>query len=195
MNRIDGNYQEFLQVVQSSKLREAEKTALSQFLNRFPEATFYRFANIETGKYPEWLKTYRETLDGFFFGQLRWLLFSEHARVYPNTTLFTEEPYWYSCKFSPKVSSEHEDVFLDGQPLMIVAYYPQTGDSYLAVKAGVDSTDQTVYDFGVSSLEKNKNGQWDVTPGAASAAFGSLAEMYSQVIAIKGDTLLLREKA
>lgn len=92
---------------------------------------------------------------------------------------------FYNYQGFAKDLGEYSEIFLEGEPLLIIACVLENLGSILAVKGGDSSNDMTVYDFSYDDIERKGNGAGKIDESNTRRAFSSYTELLSRVSAVK----------
>lgn len=171
-----------------SALPEADKQALLSFVRRFPTLSFYRTISPSG---PGWLRELRAALDGPAPDGLCWFRLRRFEHPIPHAG--ERRSAWYHrLGFSADLTSEYDQIAVEGEPLLFVAGLIESLDSVLAVKAGPDSADQGVYEFDYADVAPGGGRRGQLQAEDLRLAFDSVPAMFKQIGAIKlqGDTIV-----
>ena len=178
--KIKGNAAEAENWIRESSLSVESKEELSKFVKRFKTLTFFIKERPDTD--PAWLRELGKVLLGAVSDDLCWYKFesfdhSEYDDYRYQNSFYNEQGFSQDL-------GEYTEIFMDGEPLLIVAYVMEDLGSVLAVKGGQDG-DLGVYDFSYGDIKRGESGQGIIDAGDATLAFSSYLNMLSRVKAIR----------
>lgn len=177
--RISGNAEEAKKWIMESSLQEENKTKLLHFVSRFSTLTFFKKEQRESA--PEWLKELGRIILGVDSDNLLWYRFKYFEHDEYEDYQFLDSFYNYQG-FAGDMG-EYIEIFLEGEPLLIIAAELDSLRSILTVKGG-DSEDMKVYDFSYEDIEKVGSGKGEVNLSDVKVAFNDYYEMLNQVGAV-----------
>lgn len=177
--RIIGNAVEAKKWITESSLQEENKNKLLHFVSNFSALTFYKKEQRESA--PEWLKDLGRILLGAESDNFLWYRFKLFEHDEYEEYKFLDSFYNYQG-FAGDMG-EYTEIFLEGEPLLIIAAELDSLRSILAVKGG-DSEDMKVYDFSYEDIENTGGGKGEITAPYVKVAFTDYYEMLNQVAAV-----------
>lgn len=175
-NIIPGTSVEAKNWIDTSKLPQHIKLDFLTFVNRFPEAEFYRLATSTKPELPEWANYLRTVFAGAFPEQLSWFQFHpNHFALYE-----PEREPWINFQYKLGYGSEYPNIFLDEKLMLTVGNDLEIGAHNLAMDLSEEYG--PVYSFALDEIRMSeKGGQLNYTR----KIFDNIAHMYSKVYAIK----------
>lgn len=178
--KIKGSAAEAENWIRESSLSEEQKELLLKFVKRFKTLTFFKKERPDTD--PDWLQELGKVLLGAVPDDLCWYKFesfdhSEYDDYRYQNSFYNEQGF-------SRDLGEYTEIFMDGEPLLIVACVMEDLGSVLAVKGGQDG-DLGVYDFNYGDIKRGENGQGIIDAADAALAFPSYLNMLSRVKAIR----------
>ncbi|WP_347707961.1 4Fe-4S binding protein [Clostridium sp. C2-6-12] len=185
--KIKGSAVEAESWVRDSSLSEEQKEQLIKFVKRFKTLTFFKKERPDTD--PAWLQELGKVLLGAVPDDLCWYKFESFDHSEYDDYRY-QDSFYNEQGFSRDLG-EYTEIFMDGEPLLIVACILDDLGSVLAVKGGQDG-DLGVYDFNYGDIKRGENGQGIIDAGDAALAFPSYLNMLSRVKAIRleGETVV-----
>jgi hypothetical protein len=177
--RIIGNAEEAKKWIMESSLQEENKTKLLHFVSKFSTLAFFKKEQRESA--PEWLKELGRIILGLDSDNLLWYRFKYFEHDEYEDYQFLDSFYNYQG-FAEDIG-EYTEIFLEGEPLLIIAAELDSLRSILAVKGG-DSEDMKVYDFSYEDIENAGSGKGEVNSSDVKVAFSNYYEMLNQVGAV-----------
>jgi NAD-dependent dihydropyrimidine dehydrogenase PreA subunit len=178
--KIKGSSTEAENWIRESSLSVESKEELSKFVKRFKTLTFFKKERPDTD--PAWLQELGKVLLGAVPDDLCWYQFESFDHSEYDDYRY-QHSFYNDQGFSPDLG-EYTEVFMEGEPLLIVACVMEDLGSILAVKGG-QSGDLGVYDFSYENLQRGENGQGIVNVENVTLAFPSYMNMLSRVKAIR----------
>lgn len=178
--KIKGSAAEAESWIRESSLSEEQKELLLKFVKHFKTLTFFKKERLYSD--PVWLQELGKVLLGAVPDDLCWYKFESF-----NHSEYDDYRYqhsFYNKKGFSKDLGEFTEIFMDGEPLLIVACVLEDLGSILAVKGGLNS-DLQVYDFSYDDIQRGENGQGIIDSSDANIAFSSYVDMLSRVKAIR----------
>jgi NAD-dependent dihydropyrimidine dehydrogenase PreA subunit len=188
--KIKGSAVEAESWIRDSSLSEEQKEQLLKFVKRFKTLTFFKKERPDTD--PAWLQELGKVLLGAVPDDLCWYKFesfdhSEYDDYRYHDSFYNEQGF-------SRDLGEYTEIFMDGEPLLIVACILEDLGSVLAVKGGQDG-DLGVYDFNYGDIKRGENGQGVIDAGDAVLAFPSYLNMLSRIksICLEEETVVKAE--
>lgn len=178
--KIKGSAVETESWIRESSLSEEQKELLLKFVKRFKTLTFFKKERPDTD--PVWLQELGKVLLGAVPDDLCWYKFESFD--HPEYDYYRYQHSFYNEQGFSRDLGEYTEIFMDGEPLLIVACVLDDLGSVLAVKGGQDG-DLGVYDFSYGKIKRGENGQGIIDAGDAALAFPSFLDMLSRVKAIR----------
>lgn len=178
--KIKGTAAEAENWIKESTLAEEQKELLLKFVKHFKTLTFFKKERSDTD--PDWLQELGKVLLGAVPDDLCWYQFKsfDHSEY----DEYSYQHSFYNDQGFSRDLGEYTEIFMEGEPLLIVACVMEDLGSILAVKGG-QSGDLEVYDFSYENLQRGENGQGIIDAGDAALAFSSYVNMLSRVKAIR----------
>lgn len=178
--KIKGSATEAESWIRESSLLEEQKELLLKFVKRFKTLTFFKKECPDTD--PAWLQEFGKVFLGAVPDDL--CLYKFESFDHSKYDDYKYQNRFYNEQGFSRDLGEYTEIFMDGEPLLIVACVLEDLGSVLAVKCGQDE-DLGVYDFSYGHIEKGENGQGIIDVGDAKLAFSSYLDMLSRVKAIR----------
>lgn len=178
--KIIGSAAEAENWIKESSLLEEQKELLLKFVKRFKTLTFFKKERPDTD--PAWLQELGKVLLGAVPDDLCWYQFESFDHSGYDDYRY-QNSFYNELGFSRDLG-EYTEIFMNGEPLLIVACVLEDLGSILAVKGGQDG-DLGVYDFSYGDIKRGENGQGIIDAGDAALAFPSYLNMLSRVKAIR----------
>lgn len=177
----------------ASALPPEMQAALLRFVRRFPQLHFFKWLPGHTLPGPAALHAIWSVLYGVHTSALRWMQFDTsgpHSDIHE----MPADEIWYHGFLDSSPSSEYERVFMNGQPLLFLGYWEQSGETtyYLALKVA-DEQDGRVYALNHEDIapDADDDSIGRIAAGRARVAFDSYAAMLGHIVALRlGETVV-----
>lgn len=177
--------------IEAAALPHASKEALSRFVHRFADLTFYKETSarldevetIEQITLPRWLRETRQTLASVMPDHYVWMRF-DHCLSRRLNVHLTDN--WYMLDLYGYYNAAERTLLerVDGLHPFRIGEDQIAGASTLAINLA-DQTDEHVYQFVLEDLEGGVRQGYLLNKDSFNPMFASYADMFGHIVAIK----------